>query len=232
MGKQWKQWQTLFWGAPKSLQMVTAAMNLKVLLLGRKDMTSLDSILKSRDFNFANKGLSSQGYGFSIGHIWMWVLGCKQNWSLKIWCFWTVVLEKTLESPLDCKEIQPVHPKVNQSWCSLEGLMLKLKLQFLATWCEELTHWKRPWCWGRLRAGGEGGDRGWDGWLASLTQWTWVWASSGRWEAQGSLVCCCSCGRRESDTTEQLNNNLIKGCQMFSWNKYFPVENANVIKRC
>ena len=63
---------------------------------------------------------------------------------------------------------------------SLEGLMLKLKLSTLATWCEELTHWKRPWCWERLKAKEEGGGRGWDGWMASLTQWTWIWANSGR----------------------------------------------------
>ena len=69
------------------------------------------------------------------------------------------------------KEISPEY--------SLEGLMLKLKFQYLITWCKELTHWKRPWCWERLQAGGEGDDRGWDGWMASPTQWTWVWASSG-----------------------------------------------------
>ena len=84
------------------------------LLLGRKAMTNLDSILKSRHY-FADKGLSSQGYGFSSGHVWMWELDCKESWALKNWCFWTVVL-KTLESPLDCKEIQPVHPKGGQSW--------------------------------------------------------------------------------------------------------------------
>ena len=73
---------------------------------------------------------TSQGYGFSSGHVWMWELDCEGIWALKNWCFWTVVLEKTLESPLDCEEIQPVHPKGDQSWCSLEGLMLKLKLQY------------------------------------------------------------------------------------------------------
>ena len=71
-------------------------------------------------------------------------------------------------------------PKISPG-CSLEGLMLKLKLQYLATWCEELTHLKRLWCWERLRAGGEGDDRGWDDWMASLTQWTWVWVNSGGW---------------------------------------------------
>ena len=91
-------------------------------------MTNLDSILESRDIYFANKGPSSQGYGFSSGHVWMWVLDYNESWLPKNWCFWTVVLEKTLESPLDCKEIQPIHPKGNQSWI-FTGLMLKLKLQ-------------------------------------------------------------------------------------------------------
>jgi len=86
------------------------------LLLGRKFMANLDSILKSRDINFAKKGPSSQGYGFSSGHVWIWELDYKESWAPKNWCFWTVVLEKTLESPLDCKEIQPVHPKGNQLW--------------------------------------------------------------------------------------------------------------------
>ena len=77
-------------------------------------MTNLDSIFKSRDF--ANKGSSSQGYGFSCGHVWMWELNCEEGWAPKNWCFWTVVLEKTLESPLDCKEIQPVHSEGDQPW--------------------------------------------------------------------------------------------------------------------
>ena len=85
------------------------------LLLGRKVMTNLDSILKSRHY-FANKGPSSQGYGFSCGHVWMWELYCEEGWAPTNWCFWTVVLEKTLESPLDCKEIQPVHPKGDHPW--------------------------------------------------------------------------------------------------------------------
>ena len=98
----------------------------------------------------------------------MWELDCEEDWAPKNWCFWTVVLEKTLESPLDCKEIQPVH---SESWNS----------STLATSCEELTHLKRPWCWERLRAGGEGDDRGWDVWMASPTQWTWVWVDSRSW---------------------------------------------------
>ena len=85
------------------------------LLLGKKVMSNLDSIFKSRHY-FANKGSSSQGYGFSCGHVWMWELDCEENWAPKNWCFWTVVLEKTFESPLDSKEIQPVHSKGDQSW--------------------------------------------------------------------------------------------------------------------
>ena len=86
----------------------------RCLLLGRKVMTNLDSMLKSRHY-FANKDPSSQGCGFSSSHVWIWELDHKENWALKNWCFSTVVLEKPLESPLDYKEIQPVHPKGNQS---------------------------------------------------------------------------------------------------------------------
>ena len=88
------------------------------LLLGRKVMTNLDRILKKRRHYFANKSPSSQSYCFSSGHVWMWELDCKESWALKNWCFWTVVLEKTLESPLDCKEIKRVRTKGNQPWIS------------------------------------------------------------------------------------------------------------------
>ena len=86
------------------------------LLLGRKVMTNLDSIFKSRDITLPKKGPTSQGYGFSCGHVWMWELDCEEGWASKNWCFWTVVLEKTLASPLDCKEIQPVHSEGDQPW--------------------------------------------------------------------------------------------------------------------
>ena len=111
----------------------------------------------------------------------MWELDYEESLAPKNWCFWTVVLEKTLESPLDCKEIQPVHSEGDQPGISYKGLMLKLKLQYFATSCKELTHWKRLWCWEGLGAEGEGDDRGWDGWMASLCQWTWVWVNSGSW---------------------------------------------------
>ena len=95
---------------------INTTFSLLCLLFGRKVMTNLDSILKSRDINFADKGPYRQSYGFSSSHVWMWELDYKESWTQKNWCFWTVVLEKTLESSLDCKEIQPVHPKGNQSW--------------------------------------------------------------------------------------------------------------------
>ena len=150
------------------------------LLLGRKAMITLDSILKSRHY-FADKGLYSQSCGFSNSHVWMWKLDHKESWALKNWCFQPVVLEK---NPLDSKEIKEVNPKGKQSEYSLERLSWSWSSNNLATWCKELTHWKRPWCWERLKAG-EGDDRGWDGWMASLTQWTWVWANSGRWWRTG-----------------------------------------------
>ena len=116
MGKQWKQWETLFWEAPKSLQMVTAAMKLKTLAPWKKSSDQPRQHIKNQRHYFADKGLFSQSYCFSSSYVWMWELDYKEGWASKNWCFWTVVLEKTLESPLDCKEIQPVHPKGSQSW--------------------------------------------------------------------------------------------------------------------
>ena len=131
MGKQWKQCQTLFlWGSKITADGDCSHEIKRRLLLGRKVMTNLDSIFKSRGRYFADKGPSSQGYGFSSGHVWMWELNCEESWEPKNWCFWTMVLEKTLVSPLDCKEIPPVHLKEISPWGSLEGMILKLKLQY------------------------------------------------------------------------------------------------------
>ena len=124
---------------------------------------------------FANKGPSNQSYGFSSSHIWMWELDYKENWAPKNWFFWTVVLEKTLESPLECKEIQPVHPKGNQSWIFIGRTDGETETPIL--W--PLDSFEKTWCCERLKAGGEGNNRGWDGWMASLTQWTGVWVNSG-----------------------------------------------------
>ena len=151
--------------------MVTAAVKLKDTR-GEKVMTNLDSILKSR--SIANKGLSSQSYGFSSSHVWMWELDYKESWVLKNWCFWTVVLEKTLESPW--MEIQPVHPKGNQSWIFIGRTDAEAESPVLwppnaknfgrSNWaaCED-TRWangagvrlkRKQWliCWGYLRLSG------------------------------------------------------------------------------
>ena len=117
MGRKWKQRQTLFSWALKSLQMVSAAMKLKdALLLGRKAMINLDQILKSRDITLPKKFCIVKSYGFSSSHVWIWELDHKEGWAPKNWCFWIVVLEKSLENSLDCKEIKPVSPEGNQSW--------------------------------------------------------------------------------------------------------------------
>ena len=105
------------------------------LLLGRKVMTNLDSIFKSRN----NKGLSNQGYGFSSGHVWMWELDCEESWTRKNWCFWTVVLEKTLENPLDCKEIQSAHSEGDQPWDFFGGNDAKAETPVL--WPPHVKSW-------------------------------------------------------------------------------------------
>ena len=174
MWKQWKQWETLFLGGSKIIADGDCSHEIKgLLLLGRKAMTNLDSILKKQRHYFANKSPSSQSYAFSSSHVWMWELDYKESWAPKDWCFCIVVLEKTPESPLDSKEIQPIHPELKsvlnihwKDWC------WSWNSNNLATWCKELPHWKRSWCWGRLEGGGEGANRGWDGWVASPTQWT------------------------------------------------------------
>ena len=127
--------------------------------------------IKKQRHNFASKGPSSQDYGFSSSHVWMWELDYKESWLLKNWCFWTVVLEKTLESLLACKEIQPVHPKGNQSWVFIGRTDAEAKtLILLPPDVKSWTHLKRPWCWERLKEGGEEDNRGWDGWMASPMQ--------------------------------------------------------------
>ena len=136
--------------------------------------------VKKQRHYFADNGPSSQGYGFSSGHVWMWELDHKESWALKNWCFWTVVLEKTLESPLDCKEIKPVSPKGDQSCVGRTDA----KAEAPILWTPDAKNWligKKPWCWERLKAGEEGDGRGRDGWMLSLTRWTWVWVNK-LWE--------------------------------------------------
>ena len=105
----------------------------------------------------------------------MWVLEYKESWALKNWCFWTVVLEKTLENPLDYKEIQLVHPKADQSWVFIGRTMLKLKLQYFSHLMQKADSLEKTLRLGKIEARGEGDDRGQDGWMESLNQWMWVW---------------------------------------------------------
>ena len=149
--------------------------NKKTLAPWKKSYDRPRQHIKKQKHYLANKGPSSQSY------VWMWELGYKESWVPKNWCFWTVVLEKILESPLDCKEIQPVHPKEISPEYSLEGLMMKLKLQYFGHLIWRTDSFEKTWCWERLKVGGEWDDRWWDGWMASPTQWTWVWVNSGSW---------------------------------------------------
>ena len=162
--------------------------------------------IKKQRHYFANKGLSGQGYGFSSGHVWMWELDYKESWALKNWCFWTVVLEKTLESPVDCKEIQPVHPKGDQSWVFIGRTgCWSCNSNTLATWWEKLTHWKRPDAgkdWGQEEKGTTEDEM--VGWHQRLNGHGFGW-TTGVGDGQGGLVFCSSGSCKESDTTKRLN---------------------------
>ena len=138
----------------------------------------------------------------------MWELDYKESWAPKNWCFWTVVLEKTLDSPLDCMEIQPVHPKGDQSWVFIGRTDVEAETpNILATWCEELTHLKRPWCWERLKVGEEVDNRGWDGWMTSPIQWPWVWVNSGNlwWTGRPGVPQSMGLQRAGHDWANELN---------------------------
>ena len=137
--------------------------------------------IKKQRHYFANKGPSSQSYGFSSSHVGMWELDHKEGWVLKNWCFWTVVLEKALASPLDCEEIKQVNPKGNQLWIFIGRTDAEAEAPIL--WLPDMKSQlvgKDSWFWERLSTGGEGGNRGWVSWMASLTQWTGVWTNSGK----------------------------------------------------
>ena len=145
-------------------------------------MTNLCSILKSRDIILPTKVHLVKAMLFPVVMYWCksWAIKKAECWRTDAFELWWC--RRCFESPLDCREIQPVHPKGNQSWIFVGRTDAEAETPILlATWCKELTHWERPWCWARLKAGGKGEDRGWDDWLTSLTLWTWIWASSGSW---------------------------------------------------
>ena len=137
----------------------------------KESYDQLKSILKSRDITLPTKVRLVNAMVFPVVMLWMWELDYKESWEPKKWCFWTVVLEKTLESPLDCKEIQPVHLKEISPGCSLEGLMLKLKLQYFGHLMRRVDSLEKTQMLGKIEGRRR---RGWDGWMASPTQWTWI----------------------------------------------------------
>ena len=176
------------------------------LLLGRKAMTNLDSILKKQRHYFANKGPSSQSYGFSSSHVWMWELDYKESWTPKNWCFWTVVLEKTLESPLDCKEIQPVHPKGYQPWMFIGRTDAETATAIL--WPPDAKNWligKDPDAtkdWRQEEKGTTEDEM--LGWHHRLNGHEFKW-TLGVGDGQGGLTYYSPWGHKESDMTEWLN---------------------------
>ena len=145
----------------------------------------------------------------------MWELDYKENWARKNLCFWTVVLEKTLESPLDCKEIQPVHPKGDQSRVFIGKTDVEAEAPIF---CPPDA---KSWLFGKdLDAGKdwgqeEKGTTGWDDWMVSPTQWTWVWVDLGVGDGHGGLACCSPQGRKESDMTDRLNWTELTLCKKF-----------------
>ena len=137
--------------------------------------------IKKQRHYFVNKSPSSQGYGFSSSHVWMWDLDCEESWAPKNWYFWSLVLEKTLESPLDCKDIQPVHPKGNQSWILIGRTDAELKLQYFGHLMQRTDSFEKTLMLGMIEGERRRRQQGWYGWIAPPTQWTRVWVSSGSW---------------------------------------------------
>ena len=174
-GKYGKEWQTLFSWDPKSLRMVTAAVKLKDACPWKKSYDKPRQCIKKQRHHFVNKGLSSQSYGFSSSHVQMWMLDHKEGWAPKNWCFWSVVLEKTLRvsgnkenKPVSLQSMESLSQTWLSDWTETERKSI-LNIHWrdwcwscntLAIWCKEPTHWKRPWCWERLRTRREGGSRG------------------------------------------------------------------------
>ena len=222
MGKQWKQRETLFFRAPKSLQMVTAVMKLKDVCSLEENLwpTYRQHIKKQRHY-FADKCPSSQSYGFSSSRVWMWELDYKESCALKNRCFWTVVLEKTLESPLDCKEIQPGFPKGNQSWIFIGRTDVEAETPIL--WLLDAKNWligKDPDAgkdWRQEEKATTEGEM--VGWHHQLNGHEFEQAL-GVGDGQGSLVCCSPWGHKEADTTEWLNWTELNWGQVLNLNPF------------
>ena len=188
--------------------------NLKMLDPWKKSYDQPGQHIKKQRYYFANKGPSCQSYGFYSSHIWMWELNYKESWKLKNWCFWTVVLEKTLESPLDCKELQTVHPKGKQSWIFIGRT--DAEAETLILWPFDVRNWliwKDPDAgkdWRQKEKGMIEDEM--VGWHHQLDGHEFEWTLRVG-DGQGSLVCCSQWGRKESDTTEPLNWTELKALE-------------------
>ena len=171
MGKQWKQWLTYFGGSKITADSDCCSEIKRHLHVGRKVTTNLDSILKSRDITLLTKVCTVKAmmflvvvYRCDMNHKEGWCeLDHKEGWVPNNWCFWIVVLEKTLENSFAYKKIKSVNPKEINPEYSLEGRLLSCSCNDLATWFEKQVHWKRPWCWERSKVKGEESDGGWGG---------------------------------------------------------------------
>ena len=201
MGEKCKQWQTIFLGSKITADSDYSHEIKRCLLLWRKAMTNLDSILKSRDITFPTKVCLVKAMIFSVVMYGCesWAIKKAEHWRIdafKLW-YWRKLLRvpsttgRSNQSIL--KEISPEY--------SLQGLMLKLKFQYFGHLIWRIDSLEKPWCWKRLRTEGEGDNRGWDGWMASLTQWTWVWASSRSWWWTGRPAMRSPWVHKESDMT-------------------------------
>ena len=176
------------------------------LLLGRKSMTNLGNILKSRDITLPTKVHLVKAMVFPVVMCWCgsWIIEKAEYWRTDAFELWYWI--RLLRVPWTARRSNQSIVKEISPEYSLEAPDAEAETpSALATWCEKLTHLKRPWCWERLKSGGEGDNRGWDGWMISLTQLTWVWARLGVGDGQGSLACCSPWGCKELDTTEWLN---------------------------
>ena len=202
MGKQWKQCQTLFFWAPRSCGCHEIK---RCLLLGRKVMTNLDIILKSRDITLPTKVclVKARVFPMVMYGCESWTIKKAEHWRIdafELWC-WRRLLRVSWTS---LRSNQSILKEMSPGY-SMEGLMLKLKLQYFGHLMWRTDSLEKTLMLGNIKAGGEGDDRGWDGWMASLTQWTWVWVSSGSWWWTGNLACYSPLGHKESYTTEWLN---------------------------
>ena len=171
-------------------------------------MTSLDSVLKTINITLVTKVCRVKSMVFPVVMYGLWVLDHEEGWAQKNWCFWIVGLEKTVENLLDCKEITSVNPKGNQHWLFIGSFDTEAEAPILWPLDAKSLLIEKDWSWEKLKAKEEGDNREWDGWVASSTQWTWVWANSGRWWGEKPGELHSPWGHKELETNLWLNSIL------------------------